>query len=435
MKLENPRVTIEIEKRTVDKKTGHISFQFRIGPFKKGMATTIGTALRRTLLSISKTVAITSACGDFNDGNSIREDLFELSLNLQRVNIKSSFFPYLGTGRIYKKGPAVITAQDLRLEEGLEVVNPYQYICSINSNYTLDLCLTISSPNLNQITESAAPANKYILMKKNSLKNHENKIASVFESNFNKFFEDKKTNFSSDLRSKDLESNLKTLNTTTSSKTESLSNNIKDYKPKIGPAQKLPLDSILVDPIYTSIQSCGFEIIQTTTSSVVEYDELIRRGVSDTSEFLRFIVVGTGSIEPALAIKYSLEQLRETFSLVEPVYNVFTNQKNISISVEKSYKKFRQKFIQKNTINSYTLELLKELDIKILNLPQSLELDLRREGFVSLRNLISTPLEFLQRIGLSENSLKTIEKSLNNIGLSINVNKDIKWELIPSSLP
>ena len=41
MKSEKRRLVIEIEKRTVDKRTGHISFQFRIGPFKKTMGTTI----------------------------------------------------------------------------------------------------------------------------------------------------------------------------------------------------------------------------------------------------------------------------------------------------------------------------------------------------------------------------------------------------------
>jgi DNA-directed RNA polymerase alpha subunit len=62
MKTDKRKLVIEIEKRTVDKRTGHISFQFRIGPFKKTMGTTIGAALRRTLLSLSKTLAITSAC-------------------------------------------------------------------------------------------------------------------------------------------------------------------------------------------------------------------------------------------------------------------------------------------------------------------------------------------------------------------------------------
>ena len=70
-----------------------------------------------------------------------------------------------------------------------------------------------------------------------------------------------------------------------------------------------------------------------------------------------------------------------------------------------------------------------------MNLPVNLELFLRREGFVSLQSLISIPLELLKRIGLKENDLASIEKSLNLFGLSINLDKNLKWELIPNSLP
>ena len=99
---------------------------------------TVGAAIRRSLLSLSKTVAITSAVGNLHDGNSLREDLFELSLNLQTIKVKSSFFPYMGSGRILKKGPCIITAEDILLEEGLKVVNPHQYICTLNDSYSLE---------------------------------------------------------------------------------------------------------------------------------------------------------------------------------------------------------------------------------------------------------------------------------------------------------
>ena len=91
--------------------------------------------------------------------------------------------------------------------------------------------------------------------------------------------------------------------------------------------------------------------------------------------------------------------------------------------------------IRDNLVDSYTMEVLKKLDLKHLNLPINLELFLRREGFVSLQSLISIPLELLKRIGLKENDLASIEKSLNLFGLSINLDKNLKWELIPNSLP
>lgn len=439
MKTEKRRLVIEIEKRTVDKRTGHISFQFRIGPFKKTMGTTIGAALRRTLLSLSKTLAITSACGNFSDGNSIREDLFELSLNLQRIHIKSSFFPYIGTARIKKVGPAIITAQDLQLDDGLEVVNPYQYICTLNSSYTLDLHLMISSPEVNQGADYIDPINPVKTTNKNLLKLREDDINNIFGANNNSFFENlKKQNSEFDLsteKSKKLLTNLNNLKTLKNSRSDIVGTNLKDSKIKLNAPQKLPLDIIVVDPIYSSIQSCGFEVIQTTNSSVSEYEELIKRGVTDTEEFLRFVVISRGDIEPAAAIELAVLELRETLTILEPLPHVYASEKNLLLSLEMGSQFILTQKIRDNLVDSYTIEVLKKLDLKHLNLPINLELFLRREGFVSLQSLISIPLELLKRIGLKENDLASIEKSLNLFGLSINLDKNLKWELIPNSLP
>lgn len=448
MKTDKRKLVIEIEKRTVDKRTGHISFQFRIGPFKKTMGTTVGAALRRTLLSLSKTLAITSACGNFSDGNSIREDLFELSLNLQRIHIKSPFFPYIGTARINKIGPAIITAQDLELEDGLEVVNPYQYICTLNSSYSLDLHLMISSPEVNQGLDYIDPKNPIPLTNKNRLKLREEEIHNIYQEDKNSFFEklkkynDKKTSnellttlSSSSENQKKSSNNVNNLKALKNSRSGIIGTNLKDSKIKLGTPQKLPMDIIIVDPIYSSIQSCGFEVIQTTNSSVSEYEELIRRGVTNTEEFLRFVVISRGDIEPTAAIELAVQELRETLTILEPLPHVYASEKNLLLSLEMGSQFILTQKLRDNIVNSYTLELLKKLDLRHLNLPTELELFLRREGFVTLQSLTSVPLELLRRIGLKEDNLNSIEKSLNLFGLSINLNKDLKWELLPNSLP
>lgn len=437
MKSEKRKLVIEIEKRTVDKKTGHISFQFRIGPFKKTMGTTIGAALRRTLLSLSKSLAITSACGNFSGGNSIREDLFELSLNLQRIHIKSAFFPYIGTAQINKKGPAIITAQDLQLENGLEVVNPYQYICTLNSSYNLNLHLMISSPNVNQGVDYIDPINPLKISKKKCLKVRENEITSIFDRNHNNLLEnlEKSSSEQSLDKSKKHSPNISSLKSLKNLHTDNIGSNAKDSKIKLGSPQKLPLDIVIVDPIYSSIQSCGFEVIQTTNSSVSEYEELIKRGITDTEEFLRFVVISRGAIEPALAIEIAVKELTETLSILEPLPHVFACEKNLLLSLETGSQSILTQKIRDNVVNSYTTEVLKKLDLRHLNLPTKLELFLRQEGFVTLQSIISVPLELFRRIGLKEDDLISIEKSLNLFGLSINLDKNLKWELIPSSLP
>jgi DNA-directed RNA polymerase alpha subunit len=438
MKLEKRRLLIEIEKRSVDERTGHISFQFRIGPLKKTMATTIGSALRRTVLSMTKTLAITSVCGNFRDGNCIREDVFELSLNFQRIHIKSVFSPYIGIGRIRKKGPAIITAKDLILEEGLEVVNPYQYICTVDQSYLLDLFIMINSPGSSQSNEYLDPLNPIKFLRKNPLKDRESRFDSISNQNINNFV---LTNVPKILKtpqenlSKIKKIDSLVLKSPKNSKADTQTNNLKDNKITIGTPQKLPVDIVIVDPIYSALQSCGFEVVQTTNSSVMEYEEIIKRGVSDTEEFLRFIVVSRGGIEPCIAIQGAIQELKETLSIIEPLPHVFSAERNLLLSLEK---KSEINIINSNReiiINSYTLEILKNLDIRHLRLSNQLELFLRREGFVTLKNIVTVPLEFLKRIGLNKDDITIIEEGLNRFGLSLNINKNICWELIPSSLP
>nr|YP_010478483.1 RNA polymerase subunit alpha [Chlorobotrys sp.]UVI60788.1 RNA polymerase subunit alpha [Chlorobotrys sp.] len=436
MKIEKRKLIVEIEKRIIDKRTGHISFQFRIGPLKKTMATTVGSALRRTLLSMTKTVAITSICGNFKEGNCIREDLFELSLNLQRVHIKSSFSRYIGVGRIFKKGPGIITAKDLKLEEGIEVVNPYQYICTVNESYSFNASVMINSPGSNQNNDYIDPLNPLNFIKKNYLKEKESQLVSFFnpsESYFQtKHFKNIERNSKisknyiyDSLLSKSVKYN----------KHEKSTNVLKDSKIKVGTPQKLPIDIVVVDPIYSALQSCGFEVVQTTNSSVGEYDELIKRGVSETEEFLRFVIVSRGAIEPAIAVEAAVQELKETLSIIEPLPHIFATEKNLLLSLERKGNLTTTVQEREKILNSYILEIIKKLDIKHLKLPQNLELFLRREGFVSFNNLIYVPLEFLKRIGLNQSDIKIIEKSINSFGLSLNISKNLRWQLLPNSLP
>nr|YP_010478765.1 RNA polymerase subunit alpha [Neustupella aerophytica]UVI61070.1 RNA polymerase subunit alpha [Neustupella aerophytica] len=440
MKFEKPKLVIEIEKRTIDKRTGHISFQFRIGPFKKTMATTIGSALRRTLLSMTKTLAITSVCGNFHEGNCIREDLFELSLNLQHIHIKSSFFPYIGIGRLRKKGPAIITAKDLQLEEGLEVVNPNQYICTVNESYTINLALMINSPKTNQGTDYIDPLNPINFIKKNSIKNRELQFdaKSSKRENFFQIYDDLNKRIDSksnqEISTKTKNEDTPSLKSIKNIKSDNSTKSIKDTKIRVGIPQKLPIDIVVVDPIYSALQSCGFEVLQTTNSSVAEYEELIKRGLSYTDEFLRFVVVSRGGIEPAVAVESAVQELKETLSILEPLPHIFASEKNLLLSLERNSSLMINNNERQRIISSYTLEILKNLDIKHLKLPDYLELFLRREGFISINNLVSVPLEFLKRIGLNKIDVNLIEESLNLFGLSLNISKNLKWEIVPSSL-
>jgi DNA-directed RNA polymerase alpha subunit len=443
MKIEKRKLIIEIEKRTIDKKTGHIAFQFQIGPFKKTMGTTVGAALRRTLLSLPKDVTITSACGKFYDGNCLREDLFELSLSLQKINIKSAFFPYVGTGRIKKVGPAVITAQDLQLEDGLEIVNPYQYICSINEGYTFDILVMIASPNLNQSLSHGDPSTTFIRARKEGLKQREKNLVPFGTNKGQIFLETLETSIGNSKLLKSIKSiqtsKLEKQDLNLNNKAKALGNDLNSLKKNnqlsLGTPQKLPFDIIMVDPIYSAIQSCGFEISQTIKSSVVEYDELIKRGIAETKEFLRFVVISRGTIEPALAIQSAVNELKDTLSIIDPLPHVFCSQKNVLLATRNATQKVEYLKNRQNVIYSFTDQILNKLDISNLNLPVKLELLLRRQGFVNVGNLRTIPLEFLRRIGLEKNEIKAIQQALNTLELSNDIDEELVWDLIPKAIP
>ena len=89
--------------------------------------------------------------------------------------------------------------------------------------------------------------------------------------------------------------------------------------------KSLPLDSILVDPIYAPIQSCSFEVINVVGSYFPEYMELTKSGLNQTPEYLRMSIATNGSIEPVLAVQDAIQELYGALSLFLPLSYVFAS--------------------------------------------------------------------------------------------------------------
>lgn len=435
IKSQDKKLKIEIQKRTLDNRTGHITLQFQIGPFKKGIASTLGSSLRRTLLSLSQTVAITSAFGNLYEGNSLREDLFELSLNLQKISIKSSFFPYMGVARIIKTGPCIVTAQDILFGEGLKAVNPYQYVCTLNESYKLDLFLVISSPTLNQTISQTNPLKPTDFIDHSTFKNQLNRINL---SHFSK----SRLNFESLTNPKPLETDpsenplkIETITKQVSNR-NLMSNSTEQNSDKsiIYKAQKLATDIIVVDPNYSLVQSCSFEVIQTTKSSVGEYEKLVEYGITDTDEFLQFVLITRGSIEPVDAVHFAAKQLTGDLAVFEALPHLFASENNLFLTLEKVASKTKLEKIRSNISSIYKKEIIKSFDIRHLNLPPKLELFLRRQGFINFENLLVTPLSFLKKIGLRSKEFEVINVALKKFGLKLGDSQNLQWDLIPLPL-
>ncbi len=131
------------------------SESFIIEPFEHGQALTFANAIRRNLLSETYGYSITEASintlhNEFEQASFLREDTFEVLLNLKQIILKPSinFFKNLELKELqYKtltkiKGPIIVTGGMLNIPEKISILNPNQYICTITDNSQLNLLLT-----------------------------------------------------------------------------------------------------------------------------------------------------------------------------------------------------------------------------------------------------------------------------------------------------
>jgi len=125
--------------------SGEIYGQFQINDLNPGQGITIGTVLRRFLLSELNATAITGVRiagvnNEFSIIEGVREDVLELLLNLRPIVIKNnSDNSEMKFGRLKVQGPAVITANAIQLPTELEILNPNQYIATISRSMILEM--------------------------------------------------------------------------------------------------------------------------------------------------------------------------------------------------------------------------------------------------------------------------------------------------------
>jgi DNA-directed RNA polymerase subunit alpha len=108
---------------------------FEITPLHPGYGLTIGNALRRVLLSSLEGVAITSikisgVNHEFSTIPGVLEDVIEIILNIKKIRIKSDTQDPI-TLNIKVKGEKEVTAEDISVPAGAEIINTKQKIATI----------------------------------------------------------------------------------------------------------------------------------------------------------------------------------------------------------------------------------------------------------------------------------------------------------------
>lgn len=120
---------------------------FAIGPLEPGFGHTIGNSLRRVLLSSIPGAAITAvrfddALHEFDTIAGVSEDVTDVILNIKDIVLTSTSDEDVIV-RLDVRGPATITAADIKCPSEIEILNPEQHIATLNAKGRLAVDLTV----------------------------------------------------------------------------------------------------------------------------------------------------------------------------------------------------------------------------------------------------------------------------------------------------
>lgn len=116
------------------KEAGYSKFVFE--PLEPGFGHTLGVALRRVLLTNIEGAAVTSVKIEgvshlFSTLPGLKEDIIELVLNIKTLRVKLAESKEEAKISLTATGPGEITAADIELSDGVEIVDPKHYLGSL----------------------------------------------------------------------------------------------------------------------------------------------------------------------------------------------------------------------------------------------------------------------------------------------------------------
>ncbi|MBO5090235.1 MAG: DNA-directed RNA polymerase subunit alpha [Clostridia bacterium] len=141
IEIEKPRIdTVQI---TADGKYG----KFVMEPLERGYATTLGNSMRRVLLSILPGAAVTGikidgVVHEFSTIPGVKEDVTEIILNIKGI-IAKLHSDDVKKVYIEAEGPCVVTADSIKADSEVEILNPELYIATLDEGAKLNMELTI----------------------------------------------------------------------------------------------------------------------------------------------------------------------------------------------------------------------------------------------------------------------------------------------------
>ncbi len=119
-----------------------------VEPLEPGFGYTLGNTLRRTLLSRIPGAAVTSIQiegveHEFSTITGVVEDVVDIILNIKRIVVRMEDSD-VQTLYLSAKGAGEVTAGDLKLPAGVEIVNPELHIATLSASGRLEMEMTVS---------------------------------------------------------------------------------------------------------------------------------------------------------------------------------------------------------------------------------------------------------------------------------------------------
>src|SRR3954468_24543913 len=121
---------------------------FTIEPLDRGFGYTFGNSLRRVLLSSLAGAAVTSVriegvAHEFSTIQGVKEDVTDIVLNLKEIVCRMHSEAAEIEAPLVATGEGEITAGDIDLPSGVEILNPDAHIATLAQGARLEMYLTV----------------------------------------------------------------------------------------------------------------------------------------------------------------------------------------------------------------------------------------------------------------------------------------------------
>ena len=380
--------------------------RFLLAPFEKGNALTVGTALRRALLSQIQGIAIIAldiqgVTHEFCTIAGVRESVLELSLNFQQIVLRSQTdLSTAKVGYLQVQGPAIVCANDLKLPLGVECVDPTQHVATLSRDGVLVVKFLVGKAinstdvkrNNNVLTTNNIRQAKKAFKKAHLKQIEPHKNKSLFSANVLTPGRRKgkpPTEVSMDLLTQE-----------TPVKTETIQS---AFQSNVCLQNIIPLDSFC-----TPVNRANFAI---------QVDDLSNQD----RERLLFEIWTNGSIHPRQAIQSAVMSLIALFSEFRNLIHLDSHSFGIRASLPPQMQTSMSKrlsFLYKSNLDKMSL-----LSSDLGNLPLSLKTYtlLKQKGIHKLDTLLSCSSNtLLQLVNGNKNMFYDIKRCVCALGLQLN---------------